>query len=401
LLNAPWSYEEKKFRGSGSYIVQDFGTYHSSIFSPPSSEVNGHVMKSYSLDTATLIPNVILFLFIGLFSFFCIRKLKKVKIQEKVKPLESENIDPELLKVKNKKKKKKYLKRLICFIGIILIAFICYLLWTYVFLHAGSIRTVNGLEMIYCPKGSFMMGAVDYDTAAEEDEKPQHQVKVNAFWISREAINVKLFRDFVNNTGYKTTAEIRGTSNTFNEGTKKFEVIKGLNWKEPGTTQSEISPVSHISWYDAIEFCNYQSIKNGLVPYYTIDKMKKDTKNISETDNFKWVVSENKNSNGFRLPDESEHEYAYRAGSKTIFPWGDSSDVKNSNNWSLSISSISLLCNNWYSEKSYFFGNRTEENGFRYKARRSDVNRSSDRLFGSPEFSCEYNGIHVICPVIR
>ena len=41
-------------------------------------------------------------------------------------------------------------------------------------------------------------------------------------------------------------------------------------------------PVETINWYDAVEYCNKRSIKEGLKPYYKMDKTKKDPNNLAD-----------------------------------------------------------------------------------------------------------------------
>lgn len=73
-------------------------------------------------------------------------------------------------------------------------------------------------------------------------------------------------------------------------------------------------PVEMVNWYDCIEYCNKRSIKEGLKPFYKIDKNKKDPNNKYERDNIKWTVTINEGANGYRLPTEVEWEYAAGGG---------------------------------------------------------------------------------------
>jgi formylglycine-generating enzyme required for sulfatase activity len=52
----------------------------------------------------------------------------------------------------------------------------------------------DGAVMVYVPAGEFVMGSADSDAEAEGDEKPQHKVTLNAFWIDRTEVTKELYQ---------------------------------------------------------------------------------------------------------------------------------------------------------------------------------------------------------------
>src|SRR6266436_530472 len=59
--------------------------------------------------------------------------------------------------------------------------------------------------MVWIPGGEFTMGT-DADLGWA-DEKPAHRVRVNGFWMDETDVTNAQFRQFVEATGYVTTAE--------------------------------------------------------------------------------------------------------------------------------------------------------------------------------------------------
>ena len=157
-----------------------------------------------------------------------------------------------------------------------------------------------GMKLKRIPTGEFTMGSKL--TAEEvhrrfpgggvsyyEDEHPWHRVRITKpFYLGVHEVTVGDFRRFVAAMGYRTTAESEGKAWGYDQG--EWTEVTALTWKHPGFPQTDEHPVTCVSWTDAEAFCRWLSQQEGCT---------------------------------YRLPTEAEWEYACRAGTDTVFFWGD------------------------------------------------------------------------------
>lgn len=171
------------------------------------------------------------------------------------------------------------------------------------------IDSVSNQNMVFINGGSFMMGANETSKGV--------QTKVDNFYISKYETTVGEFRKFIDATGYKPTGDTYGYEVWISASPGvRNKNAPNPSWDNPYMEQDENHPVVLVSWFDAVEYCNWLSLQEGLNPAYKIGH--------SEG---KVSIEWNKSANGYRLPTEAEWEYACRAGSTTLYYYGDVPDV--------------------------------------------------------------------------
>lgn len=148
-----------------------------------------------------------------------------------------------------------------------------------------TITESNKKEMVRFEGGTFIMGSEN----GPPDQQPEHETKVQSFYLDKHPVTVAEFRQFIEETGYTTDAESFGDAGVFLFNQNRWDLVKGANWEYPqGPSKPKAKPdhpVTQVSWRDAREYC-------------------------------RWA--------GKRLPTEKQWEYAAKNGGKlkTPFPWG-------------------------------------------------------------------------------
>lgn len=141
------------------------------------------------------------------------------------------------------------------------------------FAYHDSISTLLS-TLVPIPAGTFQMGSTDNEYAYAKYTTPVHTVTLQGFYMGAYEVTQAQY------------AAIMGSNPSYFQGTSY-----------PGT---ENNPVEQVSWYDAREFCTNLSALTGRT---------------------------------FTLPSEAQWEYACRAGSTTLYSFGDDDEQLDNYAW--------------------------------------------------------------------
>jgi len=130
---------------------------------------------------------------------------------------------------------------------------------TFIIRQVPKTNPKDDAQLVWVPKGEYLMGSADGDADAQPEEKPQHRVALDGYWIYKTAVTIAQYRKFCQATNRPLP-------------------------DEPSWGWQDDQPVVNVYWEDANAYA-------------------------------KWANA--------ALPTEAEWEVAARGEDGRIFPWGN------------------------------------------------------------------------------
>ena len=141
-------------------------------------------------------------------------------------------------------------------------------------------------KMAAIPKGNFIIGSHISERGRDEDEGPQKEIKVTAFWMGVKEVTFAEWDLYFKDVTLPQAKNLDGV-------TRATPQYIDLTW---GMGRDGKHPTNSMSHAASIMYCKWLYSTTGIF---------------------------------FRLPTEAEWEYACRAGSSTAYPFGDDASVLN------------------------------------------------------------------------
>lgn len=156
-----------------------------------------------------------------------------------------------------------------------------------------KIKLAQGVSMTFVcvSAGPFLMGSHPHDKRASDDEKPQHELYLDEFWIGKAPVTNQQYRIFVKASGIKPP-----------RGWQDLQYPEG----------KRDHPVVNLNWDDARRFCEWASLVSG---------------------------------ERIHLPSEAQWEKAARGTDARIYPWGDTKPTGNICNYNRLLGTTSEVGN--------------------------------------------------------
>ena len=155
--------------------------------------------------------------------------------------------------------------------------------------------------MVGIPSGAFVMGSPADEPGRFDAEGPQHHVTIRAFALGKFDVTTAEFLTFLRDTGYQP---------------EPCNKMLTLGWQSPGNGRAYARsdaeppawPATCVGWKDALAYIDWLNLKaRAAHPELA------------------------RRGGPYRLPSESEWEFAARAGTVTSRWWGNSIGTNNAN----------------------------------------------------------------------
>src|SRR6056297_3266444 len=172
------------------------------------------------------------------------------------------------------------------------------------------------LFMNLVQEGDFWMGDTKSLISGESPMKPHHQVTLTYdFYMQRLEVTNANYLEFLNDNPVTPTGWLNGHQLIDMGGLYCEFANVGGNFQLINAGKANY-PVHSVSWWGAIEYCNWKSREFGLDEAYNVTTGQLITSDSREARSITQVE-------GFRLPTEAEWEYAARGAENDYFTTTD------------------------------------------------------------------------------
>ncbi|HEX9737392.1 MAG TPA: SUMF1/EgtB/PvdO family nonheme iron enzyme, partial [Thermoanaerobaculia bacterium] len=186
---------------------------------------------------------------------------------------------------------------------------------------------VEAVDWLEVPAGPFVIGSADADPLAYDDERPQHEVYLERFWISRYPVTNAQFRPFVEDDGYSNRDYWTEDGREWLQGAEPDGSFYPEDWREQMANwfakrpkekrrrpffwdherlSAPTRPVVGVTWHEACAFCRWLTAhlgEQGGTPVVGVQC-------------------------GVSLPTEAQWEKAARGTQGLLWPWSNEFDAK-------------------------------------------------------------------------